>query len=162
LEETVMVTKTVVRKKRSAKAATPMDKIAREVGRAGDRLSQGADEVSVEARHQALKLLLSVIDIQKTALDHSIAVLAQAQDASAHAVTRLVKDAGWMPAEGKDVVKAWVKLLLHSRQEFQKTVDKSFDLLTDYLERVDGARNGKAAAPKPRKPAKARARAAAH
>lgn len=151
-----MVTKTVVRKKRSAKAATPMERVAREAGQVGEHLSQGVEEVSVEARHQALKLMLAVIDIQKTAFDHTLSVLAQAQDASAKAVTRLVKDAGWMPAEGKDVVAAWVKLLLHSRQEFQKTVDKSFDLVTDYLERVDGGANGKAPARRaPRKAPKA-------
>lgn len=160
-----MVTKKIVRKKGSAKSASPVARLAREAERAGERLSHGAEEVSVEARHQALKLMLAVIDIQKTAFDHTISALAQAQDASAKAVTRLVKDADWMPDEGKAVVAAWVKLLLHSRQEFQKTMDKSFDLVTDYLERVDGAGNGKAPkavkAPKAAKPRKAAQRARA-
>lgn len=101
-----------------------------------DKLEHRAEETAEQTRRRAAKLSLSVIDLQKTTFDNAFRFVSKLQTQSENAVQEMVQKANWVPAEGKGVVKEWVHMLRSARGEFQRTVDKSFDLLTDYFERI--------------------------
>jgi len=92
--------------------------------------------------------MLSVIDFQKTTFDNTFKVITQLQEQSEKVIQNLAEDAGWLPKEGVAIVKEWLRMLRAGRADFQKTVDKSFDLVTDYFERVVKTDAAPAAAPK--------------
>ena len=94
-----------------------------------------AEETAEQTRRRAARLALSVVDFQKTTFDNMYKAIAQVQEKSENAVSGMLHDAGWLPGEGKAVVKEWVHLLRSSRADFNKTVGKSFDLITEYLKR---------------------------
>jgi hypothetical protein len=98
------------------------------------------------------------VDFQKTTFDNMYKAIAQVQEKSENAVSGMLHDAGWLPGEGKAVVKEWVHLLRSSRADFNKTVGKSFDLITEYLKRVE--KNKHAAPAKKKKAAPKKAAAA--
>jgi len=96
-----------------------------------------AEETADQTRRRAARLALSVVDFQKTTFDNVYKAIAKVQEKSENAVSGMLHDSGWLPGEGKAVVKEWVHLMRSSRADFSKTVDKSFDLITDYLKRVE-------------------------
>lgn len=117
------------------------------------------EETAEQTQSRAARLALSVVDLQKTTYDHTFKAIARVQEKSENAVSKVLHDAKWLPGEGKAVVKEWVHLLKTSRNDFNKTVDKSFDLITDYLKRVEAEAHKahKSAAKKKKASAKAKA-----
>ncbi|MFP4500766.1 MAG: histone H1-like repetitive region-containing protein [Candidatus Hydrogenedentota bacterium] len=117
-------------------ASTPLDKVSSQAEKLMERISNRADEAASSTGRKACKLVLSVIDFQKTTFDNTFKIISQLQEQSEKMVSTMVTDSHWVPKEGKSVVKEWVQMLQTGRSDFRKTVDKSFDLLTDYFERV--------------------------
>jgi hypothetical protein len=108
-----------------------------------DQLEARAEDTADQTRRRAAKLALSVVDFQKTTFDNTFKVITQLQEQSEKIVTSMLNDADWMPKEGKAVVKEWTNLLKSARRDFEKTVDRSFDLISDLLERVGDAKPAK-------------------
>lgn len=113
-----------------------------------DTISKRAEDAAAGTQRRATKLMLSVIDFQKTTFDNTFKIIAQIQEQSEKAVQNLVEDAGWLPKEGKTIIREWIRMLRAGRSDFQKTVDKSFDLVTDYFERVVKTEEASVVAPK--------------
>ncbi len=129
--------KSASRGKRTARmTSTPLDKVSTQAEKLMERISNRADEAASSTGRKACKLVLSVIDFQKTTFDNTFKIISQLQEQSEKMVSTMVTDSHWVPKEGKAVVKEWVQMLQTGRSDFRKTVDKSFDLLTDYFERV--------------------------
>lgn len=114
-----------------------------------------AEETAEHTRRRAAQVALSVVDFQKTTFDTTFKLVSQFQKQSEDAVSKLLKSSSWLPKEGKEVVDEWVHLLRTSRTDFDKTVNKSFALITDYLKRVES----EGAKKKSAKPAKKKAAA---
>lgn len=114
-----------------------------------------AEETAEHTRRRAAQVALSVVDFQKTTFDTTFKLVSQFQKQSEDAVSKLLKSSSWLPKEGKEVVDEWVHLLRTSRADFDKTVNKSFALITDYLKRVEteGTKKTKSAKPAKKKAA---------
>ena len=112
-----------------------------------DLLKKRAEDAASGTQRRATKLVLSVVDFEKTTFDSTFKVVSQLQEQSEKAVQGLIEGAGWLPKEGKSIVREWIRMLRTGRSDFKKTVDKSFDLLTDYLERLNTAEAAAAKAP---------------
>lgn len=127
-------------KKRTASivstVSTPIEKVSAQAEKLMEKISNRAEDAAASTGRQACKLVLSVIDFQKTTFDNTFKIISQLQEQSEKMVGSMVTESSWVPSEGKGVVKEWIKMLQSGRNEFRKTVDKSFDLLTDYFERV--------------------------
>jgi hypothetical protein len=145
--------KVVVRKKRPADKPSPLDKVSQRLDDAGKAAELLSDEAARAAKRRAAKLALGIIDFQKTTFEHTLAVVGRAQDASAGLLTGMLKEADWVPEEGKQVAQEWTELVTRGRQEFEKTLNKSFDLITDYIGRQDYVAAPPAAAKKDDTPA---------
>ena len=111
-----------------------------------------AEETAEHTRRRAAQVALSVVDFQKTTFDTTFKMVSEFQKQSENAVSKLLKGSSWLPKEGKAVVDEWVHLLRTSRTDFDKTVGKSFDLITEYLKRVE-SEGTKKSAKKPKKAA---------
>ncbi len=121
----------------------PVENVTRQVEDLAERFIETADDTVDHTRRRAYKLALSLVDFQKTTFDTSFDLLAQVQEQSEKMVHQFLTGSDWLPKEGKDVVDEWVKTLRSGRDEFRRTMDKSFDLITDYFERMES--NGSAA-----------------
>ncbi|HNR30552.1 MAG TPA: hypothetical protein PKI11_06660 [Candidatus Hydrogenedentes bacterium] len=122
-----------------------VDKITDRAEKLKETISKRAEDAATGTQRRATKVMLSVIDFQKTTFDNTFKIIGQVQEQSEKAIQNLIEDASWLPKEGKAIIKEWIRMLRVGRSDFQKTVDKSFDLVTDYFERVVKAEE----APKP-------------
>lgn len=113
-----------------------------------DSLEKSAEQAADQTTRRAAKLALAVVEFQKSAFDNALKVLGQVQDQSTKAVSGMLVEADWLPREGKQVVREWSRVLHDGRKEFEQTVDKSFDLVTHFLERVQDAKPTRATAKK--------------
>lgn len=136
-----------------AKIQTPkivqdsIDKVASKAEELRDNLKKRAEDAASGTQRRATKLVLSVVDFEKTTFDNTFKILSQLQEQSEKLVQNLVEGVGWLPKEGKSIAKEWIRMLRTGRADFKKTVNKSFDLLTDYLDRVSKADGDAAKAP---------------
>ena len=99
------------------------------------------------ARKGAARMALGVIDLQRSAFNASMDGLDKLEKRTARVLHDTARSASWVPEEGKEVVDEWINTTKKGRTEFRKSMDKSFDLLKHYFERVqtDGAPKKKAA-----------------
>lgn len=91
---------------------------------------------SAKAKTQSFDLAISMAKLQQSALDQAFKQLANLQKRSDKLIKNYVQKADWMPSEGKNIVEEWSRMLNSGRDDFQQTMDKSYDLLKNGLERV--------------------------
>jgi hypothetical protein len=126
-----------------------IDKVIKKTEDLRDQLESSAEETADQTARRAAKLALSVVEFQKTTFETSFKLLSRLQDQSTKAVSGTLLDAKWVPKEGKQVVREWTRLIEGGRKDFESTVDKSFGLITEFLDRVqEGKPTKKKAAPK--------------
>lgn len=101
---------------------------------------------------RATKLALNLVEFQKTTFDNTIRVFSALQVQTEKLIQELTVKSNWMPKEGKKVVEEWIKTVNRGRNDFKKTMDRSFDLISAYLKRLQEEESAKG------KPAKAKAK----
>ena len=89
-----------------------------------------------KAKTQSAEMVAKAINVQRSAFDKAFKIAADVQERTDKMIVDQVKDAAWMPEEGRKLVQEWSRTLASGWVEFKKTVDKSYDLLGAYLERV--------------------------
>lgn len=97
-------------------------------------------------KKKAAQLAVSVVEFQKATLGNSINLLGKAQEQSNRILRDLLKNASWVPSEGREVLDEWNETMKRAREDFKITSDRSFDLIVQYLDRVQ-AGEGKSVAP---------------
>lgn len=128
--------------------------------------SQKVKSVVAKTRERAAELAVNIVDFQKTTFDNTAKVVGSIQDQTEKMLLEIVSRSSWMPKEAKTVVHEWIRMAKRSRADFTKTMDKSFDLIGDYIKRLEESEahakgNGKhTAATAHKKPAKRAARPA--
>ncbi len=106
-------------------------------------------------REPAAKFALSAIEYQRKAIHNALRGIGKLQDQTGKLVLKMAQGSAWMPDEGRQVVDEWNKATQRGREDFEKTMNKSFDLLSAYFERLKKGQAGKkAAAARKRAPAK--------
>ena len=96
-------------------------------------------------RERASELVLNIVELNKATFDGTAKIVTSVQEKTEDRFVKVVADASWMPKEGRKVIVEWVRMMRRGRNDFRKTVDASFDLVHDYIERVVTvkAKNGK-------------------
>lgn len=149
------------------------EQMLKNVRKRGEKFLKNAEEgvgnVRSQTQSRTAKLATNVVEFQKTTFDNGIDALGRLQKRSDQMIKRMVKEASWMPGEGKEAVEEWVTTMEKARADFKKATDKSFELLLKYLKRMEKSSGAakpkkakKAAAKKAvtKKPAKRKAKAA--
>jgi len=99
-------------------------------------LNDSVEEKRKQAQKMSLDATLGVIHLQKRAFDASFKALSKLELQAEKSVQDMIKKSEWLPSESKEVADEWAKMLKGGRDDFQKTVDKSFDLMTKFIKRV--------------------------
>jgi len=139
--------------------AGSIDSVVKQTEKLRGEMERRAEETAEQTQKRGARLALSVVDFQKTTFDNVFKAVSGLQEKSENAISGVLHGSEWLPKEGKSVVNEWVRLLRTGRGDFQKTVQKSFDLITEYLERVESSA-GKAPKKKAAKKAAAKKPAA--
>ncbi|MCC6796548.1 MAG: hypothetical protein IT366_15615 [Candidatus Hydrogenedentes bacterium] len=110
-------------------------KIKRKIAAA--RATKSAPRATAEpTSSRAAKLATNLIAFEKATFANATHLLGAINDQSERAIKNALGDASWMPKEGQEFVKEWNRTLRSTLKDFAKSVDKSFDLLSHYVERV--------------------------
>ncbi|MCH7908785.1 MAG: hypothetical protein IIB38_04125 [Candidatus Hydrogenedentes bacterium] len=94
-------------------------------------------------RRRAAQLTISVIDFQKAAFDNIIDFIGRLQEQTGKVLHEAVDNLSWVPGEGKEVVDEWIKTVNKGRKDFKRSTDKSFDLISKFVKRIEGERSAK-------------------
>lgn len=86
---------------------------------------------------RAAKLAVNLVEFEKTTFDSAVKLIGSLNDRSEKAVRHALSNASWLPREGQKLVEEWQHTVRKSLKEFARTVDKSFDLLSKYLARIE-------------------------
>ncbi len=114
-----------------------MDKAQSMADNAWKELNNRVEDVGVTTKQRSAGAAVTLIKLQRSAFNGTLNLLAQVQKRGDTLLKERVEEASWMPAEGKEIIKEWNRTLNDGRVEFQKTVDKSYDLLRVLFERVE-------------------------
>ena len=99
------------------------------------------DEPGRTAKTRGAKAAVGLVKVQQVAVAKAFKIAAKVQQHADSLIKDQTQAAPWLPPEGKDIINEWSRMLGDGREEFQKTVDKSYSLLCGYLDRV--SREGK-------------------
>lgn len=105
-------------------------------------------------RQPAAQFAISAVEYQRKAMHNALKGIGKLQDQTGKLVLKMAQGATWMPDEGRQVVDEWNKATQRGREDFEKTMNKSFDLLSAYFERVKKGQTGKKTVARKRAPAK--------
>jgi len=94
----------------------------------------------------------SMIKFQKGATKAGLNVVGKVQEYTEKSLRDAVKDGEWLPEEGREAVDEWAKMMDSGIEQFSRVVDKSFDLMLKYLDRVEKDKKVKITANKPAVP----------
>jgi hypothetical protein len=99
-------------------------------------VKRAADRTRAAGSRRAADMALRSIELQRKAFNGAIRGIGSLQDQTGKMLHRYMQSSSWVPAEGRQVVDEWTKATKRGREDFQKTMEKSFDLLTHFFKRV--------------------------
>jgi hypothetical protein len=77
-----------------------------------------------------------VLEFQRSAFTNAFEMVVRLQDQRRDVVDRWIDRVPNLPAESKALIETWNEAAERGRETFRATVDKSFDLMDDYYERL--------------------------
>ena len=78
-----------------------------------------------------------LVKFQKSSTKAGLNLVGKVQQYTEKTLRQAMKEASWVPDEGKDVVDEWAEMMHSGIDEFGRVIDKSFDLVLKFLERVE-------------------------
>jgi hypothetical protein len=82
------------------------------------------------------KFQKNVLERQHSAFETAFQTVSSIQDGSDNAVQTVLEASPFVPAELRQVAEAWIDARRERRDTFKKTVDRSFELVGDYYDRL--------------------------
>jgi len=79
-------------------------------------------------------LFKQIVDFQKTTFDNSFSAFAKLQEQGEVMINNSLKQAEWLPEEGKKVITEWIEAYKKARTEFKNTVDSNFIKVQEFFE----------------------------
>jgi hypothetical protein len=99
---------------------------------------------------QVVEFQRQVVEFQKQAFDSTFNALSALQDQQRELMKRLLESAPAVPGEMKQIIDEWGRALETGREQFRDTVDRSFETVESYLERLAGEPEGGSGGGEPR------------
>ena len=87
---------------------------------------------------QMVEFQRQLVEFQKQAFDSTFNALSALQDQQRELMSRLLEGAPALPNEMKQLLDEWGRALDKGRDQFRDTVDRSFETVESYLERLAG------------------------
>ena len=134
------------------KAKKPGDVLSDVFHHAIEIMSDVTTAAAAASVNASLISVRHLVKFQKGSVMAVLKLLGKVQEYTEKSFRDAMKNGSWLPAEGKDVVDEWAKMMDSGIDEFSRVVDKSFDLMLKYLDRVE--KEAKAKDTKEKAPAK--------
>ena len=93
---------------------------------------------------QIVEFQRQLVEFQKQAFDSTFNALSALQDQQRELMSRLLEGAPAVPGEMKQLLEEWTRAVETGREQFRDTVDRSFETVESYLERLAGEGEGAA------------------
>lgn len=77
-----------------------------------------------------------VLELQRTAFTNAFEMAVRLQERRRDVVERFIDRVPNLPAESKELLDTWAQAADRNRETFRATVDKSFELIDGYYERL--------------------------
>jgi hypothetical protein len=87
---------------------------------------------------QMVEFQRQLVEFQKQAFDNTFNALSALQDQQRELMSRVLESAPALPSEMKQLLDEWGRALETGREQFRDTVDRSFETVESYLERLAG------------------------
>jgi len=130
----------------SKKSKTPGEMLSEVFNRTVEIMSDLTTATAAASVNASLTSARSMVEFQKGATKAGLNVVGKVQEYTEKSLRDAVKEGKWLPEEGKEVVDEWAKMMDSGIKEFGKVVDKSFDLMLKYLDRVEKSKQTKPSA----------------
>jgi len=82
------------------------------------------------------QILKQMIDFNKATFDNSFSAMVMLQEQTERMADQLMNQASWLPEDGKKAISDWVDAYKTGRAGFKKSVDDSFEKVTEYFEQA--------------------------
>ena len=102
-----------------------------------EELGGQMDGTRIEAERQAVKCAGALAELQRQAFSKTLDLVSKVQEGGEDFIDGHLSKAPWLPEEGKEVVREWASMLRAGRSDLGATVDKSYDLLRAYFQRIE-------------------------
>jgi len=109
------------------------------VSKAGKDAQKAMNKATKQTRERAAKLAKNVVEFEKTTFDGTAKLAGGLQERSEKLLLQVINQSEWLPKEVKKGVDEWVKMVRRARADFTKTMDRSFKLMNDLIERMEAA-----------------------
>ena len=108
---------------------------------------------------QFVEFQRQLVEFQKQAFDSTFNALSALQDQQRELMSRLLDGTTAVPSEMKQLLDEWGQALETGRDQFRDTVDRSFETVESYLERLAGEDEPSGGQSEPRSSAKGASKA---
>lgn len=84
-----------------------------------------------------------LIKFQRGSVKAGLGLISKVRDYTEKSLHEAVKEGKWLPGEGREVIDEWSAMMKSGVDEFSRVTDKSFELLLNYLDRLEKEKAGK-------------------
>lgn len=86
---------------------------------------------------QVVSIQRQLLEFQKTAFDGTFDAVVSFQDKQEKLMNDLLERVSVLPDEGKQIVDEWIETYKKGREDFRDVVERSYDILDDYFDRLE-------------------------
>ncbi|HEX2463368.1 MAG TPA: hypothetical protein VHR17_02010 [Thermoanaerobaculia bacterium] len=91
---------------------------------------------------QMVEFQRNLVEFQKQAFESTFNAFSAMQDQQRELMSRMLEGSPAVPGEMKQLLDEWARALETGREQFRDTVDRSFETVESYLERLAGEDEG--------------------
>lgn len=84
-----------------------------------------------------------LVKFQRGSVKAGLGLISKVRDYTEKSLHEAVKDGKWLPGEGREVIDEWSGMMKSGVDEFSRVTDKSFELLLNYLDRIEKEKTAK-------------------
>ncbi len=128
---------TMVNKKSGASATTASDFLAEALNRSFEvihDITRATCDSSADASITGARYL---VKFQQSSVKAGLGLVAKAQKVTEKSLRDAMKKDKWLPGESRDIIEEWSRMMKSGVDEFTRVTDKSFELLLQFLDRVE-------------------------
>jgi len=78
-----------------------------------------------------------LIKFQRGSVKAGLGLISKVRDYTEKSLHEAVREGKWLPTEGREVIDEWSAMMKSGVDEFSRVTDKSFELLLNYLDRLE-------------------------
>ena len=141
-------------KKKVGLARKGMDEVGKAAHAAGEFMSESSKSALGSGKTLGVRGAKEAVGLERKMFKGALDVFDMVHKKAGKTMEKALSDNDYVADEARQVAKEWSRVVKVARAELKTAIEKSFDLVEQYLDRV--AKQGTTASPKPAKAASAK------